>query len=252
MRLHFRPFPGLTLFTVVSLVILIALGTWQYQRLQWKTALLAEVNQAVTAPPLTSLRDVERALTVSTPVDFRRVEFEAQIIEGQSPYLVYSRDKMELKWRPFYAARDSGETSLGTRSYIALSPVPDSGRDNIQPRNRDSLNLAGYVRTWRRPERGSTKSTPELNRWFGFDPLRETAPWADGRNQTFAANPIDTRFYIDVVEGETSADTLPIKRPEIRNNHFDYMLTWYGLAVALFIIYLILHVQRGRLGYKKA
>ena len=250
MRLHFKPFWGLTTFTVISLAILIVLGTWQYQRLQWKTALLAEVEQAVTAPPLTSLSQAGLKITDSIPVDFRRIAFEAEVLEGQSPYLVYSREKTELKWRPFYAAKDSGANRTGKRSYIALAPIPDSERDSLEPLMPESKKFAGYVRTWRPPEKGSTQSTPERNRWFGFDPLRETASWEDGPNGVFANTPIDTSFYVDVVPGESSADNLPIKRPQIRNNHFDYMLTWYGLAAALFVIYLILHIQRGRLSFK--
>ena len=58
------------------------------------------------------------------------------------------------------------------------------------------------------------------------------------------------RYYIDVVPGVTQAAELPLKRPNIRNNHLDYMLTWYGLALALLVIYLILHAQRGRLGLR--
>lgn len=251
MRFHFRPFPGLTIFTVISLAILIALGTWQYQRLQWKTALLIDVEQAVTAPPLRSLSKTGFEITNSVPVDFRRIEFEAEILPDQMPFLVYSRDKMELKWRPFYVAKDSGLNRTGKRSYVAMSPVPDIERETIKPSKSEVLKLAGYVRLWRQPERGSVESTPELNRWFGFDPLQETASWENGLNGMYVNTPIDTSFYIDVVAGVTSADVLPVKRPQIRNNHLDYMLTWYGLAVALFIIYLILHAQRGRLGFRK-
>jgi len=250
MRLHFRPFPGLTLFTVVSLIILIALGTWQYQRLQWKTALLAEVEQAVTAPPLRSLADVDLSLENGDPIDFRRISFAADILQGQTPYLVYSRQKRELMWRQYLAV--NGQRS-NKAVYAALNLVADTDRNNYKRNTQaQALEIAGYVRLWRAPERGTAKSTPELNRWFGFDPLRESAPWSRGQNDIFSINPIDTRYYIDVAEGDPSANNLPIKRPEIRNNHFDYMLTWYGLAVALFIIYLILHVQRGRLGFKEA
>lgn len=248
MRLHFRPFPGLTIFTVISLVILIALGTWQMQRLQWKTALLSEVEQAVTAPPLGSLAEVDRALNDGTPVDFRRISFYADVIERQQPYLVYSRQKRELMWRNYLAVEETGS---GLRAYSALGLISDAQRGAAQTEYTQSNKLSGYIRLWRAPERGSTQSTPELNRWFGFDPLPETAPWAKGQDNAFVADPIDTRYYIDVAMGEPSADALPVKRPEIRNNHFDYMLTWYGLAAALFVIYLILHVQRGRLGFKE-
>ncbi len=248
MKFHFRPFPGLTIFTVISLAILIALGTWQYQRLQWKTALLADVERAVTSPPLMSLGEVERALSNNRPADFRRVEIKAEIIENQLPFLVYSRNKRELSWRTFYAVKDGP-----MRAFVATGLVPDSERDNLEPTLlMPPQTYAGYVRILREEERGAAQSTPSANRWFSFNPMPQKNNWENGQNNMFSDQPIDARFYIDVVMGETSANNLPIKRPEIRNNHFDYMLTWYGLAVALFVIYLILHVQRGRLGFGKS
>lgn len=248
MKFHFRPFTGLTIFTVISLAILIALGTWQYQRLQWKTSLLADVEQAVTAPPLMSLGEIQHALSNNQPADFRRAEFTAEIIEGQLPFLVYYRNKRELSWRKFYAAKDGS-----MRAFLATGLVPDNKRETLKPSLKTKpQHYAGYVRAVRKQERGAAQSTPSANRWFSFNPMPQTDNWANGQDGMFSEQPIDARFYIDVILGETSADDLPIKRPEIRNNHFDYMLTWYGLAVALFVIYLILHVQRGRLGFRKS
>ena len=44
MSVTFRPMPWLTVITAVMLTVLISLGVWQYQRLAWKTDLLAEVE----------------------------------------------------------------------------------------------------------------------------------------------------------------------------------------------------------------
>jgi len=46
----------------------------------------------------------------------------------------------------------------------------------------------------------------------------------------------------------TSAQGLPPKRPEIANNHFDYMLTWFSLAIILLIFYVLIHIRDGRAG----
>ncbi len=49
---QFRPYPGVTIATVIATAILVGLGVWQLQRLQWKLALIAEVESHMTAPPL--------------------------------------------------------------------------------------------------------------------------------------------------------------------------------------------------------
>ena len=170
MRLYFRPFLGLTIFTLISIAILLGLGTWQYQRLQWKTALLEEVEAAVTAPPFTSLAAVSRALDEGRPADFSRIEFSAAILPGQIPYLVYSRSKRELSWRNFVAAQEGA-----SRVYLAAGLTPDCSRQSAVPTPRAAAQpFAGYVRTARARERGSAKSTPAENRWFSFNPLPDT------------------------------------------------------------------------------
>ena len=52
MALRFRPYPGLTVFALVMIAILVALGVWQLQRLQWKLGLIATVSHHMTAPAI--------------------------------------------------------------------------------------------------------------------------------------------------------------------------------------------------------
>ena len=56
----FRPYPGFTIFSVVMLAILLALGVWQVQRLHWKLDLIATLNGHMAAQPLTP----DQALTL--------------------------------------------------------------------------------------------------------------------------------------------------------------------------------------------
>jgi len=105
--------------------------------------------------------------------------------------------------------------------------------------------LTGYVRVAREANNAKVKSTPGKNRWFGFNTMPDSHNWSDQVD-----GGADMRFYIDAVQGATDASLLPPKRPDIRNNHFDYMLTWYGLAIVLLIIYGILHIREGRLEWR--
>ena len=49
----FRPLLKPTLWFLPMFAVLIGLGTWQLERLQWKEALIARMNANLTAPPLT-------------------------------------------------------------------------------------------------------------------------------------------------------------------------------------------------------
>ena len=73
--------------------------------------------------------------------------------------------------------------------------------------------------------------------------MPETHDWSGQSNLS-----VDMRFFIETVEGALSGDTLPPKQPEIANNHFDYMLTWFSLAFILFVFYILIHIRDGRVG----
>lgn len=241
MRPFFRPFPGLTIFTIISLIILICLGKWQGNRLVWKTNLLVEIEEAATAPPLTSLADVETRLAEGRPVDFRRFGAEVNIGGNRPEFHRYTSEGRQIGWRR-YVPVTQGNISV----FAALDIIADTDKTATKTLPLQKKWVSGYVRLWRPRARGQVKSTPSENRWFGFDPQQDTAPWVD-------ALPVGgtTVFYIDAVSGVTDSATLPVRRPDIRNNHFDYMLTWYGLAVCLLIVYILLHRQHGRLGLRR-
>jgi len=48
----FRPYPGLTFACAILFAILCGLGVWQLERLQWKLALIAQVNSHMAAAPV--------------------------------------------------------------------------------------------------------------------------------------------------------------------------------------------------------
>jgi len=240
MKLYFKPMPWLTVIVAICLAILMSLGTWQYQRLQWKTALLAEVGAAAEAPPFTSLAEVKTAIDAGEPVDFRRFEASAsKPISNLQPYFVFTAANRDVSWRAFSpASMDRGAV------YVAGAIVPDSERETFNSNEGLEIGVVGYVRLARESSRSAAKSSPDKNRWFGFNPLSDTHDWAK-----MSGIDADMRFYIDTVPGATDADLLPPKRPDIRNNHLDYMLTWYSFAIILLIIYVILHRRAGRIKF---
>ncbi len=242
MRLYFKPFLGLTIFTVIGLSILISLGTWQYHRLQWKTQLLADVETAIHAAPFTAISQIGTALDENAPIDFRRVEVTLLRRADDPVFYVYAPIKQALFWRPYEVAR----TQRGGRIFAAFDPIDDAAKSDGVVAQSGPFQIAGYVRLARAKTRGQAKSTPKANRWFGFNPM------AGSENDwnVLSGGGVETRYYIDVVPKVTQASALPVKRPNIRNNHFDYMLTWYSLALVLLIFYVLLHRRQNRLGLR--
>ena len=244
MKLQFRPMPWLTTIVAIMMMILISLGVWQAQRLHWKIALLAEVEASVTAPPLTSLADLDRAIAAGEPVDFRRIAFHPALIRGAPIYHVYKSQSGGVFWDIFMPTEDSrmsifvrGQTIDSVQKADYVDEVP-TGRLEDHIREKYGYVRAdhpmGRVESW-------VKSKPnrETNRWFKFN---QDGSWGE-------AMPSSTRLshYIEIAPGVTNAANLPIRRPSIRNNHRDYMLTWFSFAGLLLIFYALIHRRAGRL-----
>lgn len=240
-KFHFKPMPVLTVVLAISVTILIALGVWQYQRLQWKTALLAEVDASVTAPPLTSLSDLQAAIQNNDPVDFRRIGFTASPIEGAPVFHLYKSQQGGIYW--------SVVTPVQSQDYaiFAKTELLDNQSKDAVPHYVESFQteaFTGYVRKvydmGRVEAWVKSQANPETNRYFHFN---QTGDWYDAVPASMLKG-----FYIDITPADSAGD-LPVRRPEIANNHFDYMLTWWSFALIFIVIYLILHRRAGRLRF---
>ena len=77
-------------------------------------------------------------------------------------------------------------------------------------------------------------------------------------NQIFNFIKINTNsvvkdYYIDALRLDEKI-TLPIGvdgKPNLRNQHLSYAITWYGLALSLLFVYFSYHASSGRLIFKK-
>ena len=226
---RFRPMPGLTAAILICLPILIGLGIWQYQRWKWKTSVLAEIDAAVSAEPLSGLSALA-ALPSGSPVDFRRIQVSGDAV-GPTWHLY--RPDGAIQWQPFRLVENDG-----ARALVGFPSFDDARKDQVKPPVMTG-SRAGYVRRIR-PQNVlgrwvSPDNNPATNRWFTVNPAQS---WQS-----------DADIYIDLDATETDASALPIRRPDIANNHVSYMLTWWSFAAILLIIYAILHQRAGRLSW---
>jgi surfeit locus 1 family protein len=241
-RLSFKPMPGLSIVLAISVAILISLGVWQYNRLSWKTALLSEIEASVTAPPFKSLSELARAIEDGNPVDFRRIEFDAIPVAGAPSFHLYSSQSGGIYWDVVEPLKSQSYTILAKTGELNNKAKADAPNKVTQTAQNRFVGYArktypmGMIESWVK-----SKANPDTNRYFYFN---QTGDWYEGLRI-----PRIEGYYIDVVNAE-NADALPVMRPDIANNHFDYMLTWWSFALIFIIIYLILHKRAGRLSFK--
>ena len=229
------PARGLILLTVLStaaLAVLIGLGLWQLQRLQWKEGLIAEIEARVNAEPV-SLKEAVARANAGEDVSYLRVRAEGKFDNTKERYFFTVSDGTP-GWHVITPLETpDGETVLVDRGF-----VPDALREPAA-RPQGELGDAVTVTALARPPETQGLFVPdnevERNRWFWRDLNAMTrSMFGDGAKNV-------APFFL---EGEKSE--IPGGWPrggetrlDLPNNHLQYAITWFLLALCLVVIYVI-------------
>jgi surfeit locus 1 family protein len=232
--MKFRPTFWPTVFSIPAFLVLVGLGTWQVERLHWKERLIAERHAGVTAPPVALPRDRDEA----RDLEFRRVRLGGQFLHEKELYLAATNDKGTVGKHVLTPLRlDDGRVVLVNRGF-----VPDERKD---PARRAEGQLGGTVEVEgllrlapeTKPHWFVPDNRPDRNFWFYVDlPAMARAAELD------AVLP----FYVDAGDapnpgGWPKGGTTRIELP---NDHRQYAMTWYALAIALAVIYFLYHRRK--------
>ena len=220
------------LFFIAAMATTLTLGTWQIFRLEEKTALIAEIEKAKTEAPLAAL-PANDALAAHA---FERVTLRGVWIPDVEFHVTprYFRDQLGYHVFAPLALTD-GRVVLVNRGWVpAARKNADTRPESLA---RGEALLTGMIRIGADRNPFTPPSSPEKNIWFGRDiaQMAATAALADIVPAT-----------VDVI-GTQDTKLLPIPFDgEIRlyNQHFTYILTWYGIALAVLVIFLVYHYKR--------
>jgi len=231
MTMGFRPRLVPTLFTVPGVLILIGLGIWQVQRLHWKEGLIAQRDAAVTAAPIAPPKRFAEA----SGLEFRHIVAEGTFENDKELFLAASSDSGESGYQVVTPLKmTDGRTMFVNRGFIPLELKDRSKRAAGELSGMQKV--VGLLRLAppKKPSFFLPENRPDLNLWFWVD-----LPAMAQRDAIIDPVP----FYID-------ADKAPnpggwprggITRLDLPNDHLQYAITWFSLAVALIVIYVLYH-----------
>ncbi|XP_037653323.1 surfeit locus protein 1 isoform X2 [Choloepus didactylus] len=206
------------------------LGTWQVQRRKWKLRLIAELESRVMAEPIplpadsAELKDLEyRPVKVRghfdhskelymmprTMVDPAREAGQISSLAESGAYVV----------TPFHCS-DLGVTILVNRGFVPKKKVNPDTRKKGQI--EEEVDLVGMVRLTETRKPFVPENNPERNHWHYRD--LEAMARVTGADPIF----LDADFRSTVPGGPVGGQT----RVTLRNEHTQYIITWYGLCAA--------------------
>ena len=221
---------------LLGLAVLLGLGTWQLERKAWKEDLIARLDRRLSEAPVALPPPAEWPLMTPDNWEFVRVRLRVQFLK-QSDALVYTSGS---------ALRDDAKAA----GYFVFSPA-------LGPEGRQVVVNRGYVPARAYPAASGVVEIvgavrfPEQPSWFvgahdtagDIWTVRDPALMAKVKGWGEVAP-----FYIEQ-ESPIPAGGLPHPAPlkvKLRNDHLQYAITWYGLAVVLAVMFAIWALRRRR------
>ena len=216
------------LLALTACAVLIALGTWQLQRHAWKTDLIAAMTTRLAMAPT----PIGELVAGQEAIDFHPVRATGILRHDQEMYLAARSYQSQLGYHvvtPLELA-DGSMTVLVDRGW-----VPE---DHRAPARRAAGQLPGVVSITgiaRQPAKSSVftpDNRPDQNQWYWADlpAMAAHAGVARAAPLLIEAGPANNPGGLPI--GGQTRVTLP-------NDHLQYAITWYALALALAVIYLV-------------
>jgi surfeit locus 1 family protein len=199
---------GALLFGIAGTAIPVALGVWQLQRLEWKTDILDTVETRLAADPVA----VPEAPAEATD-QYRRVRTRGTILPGEL-HVYTSAPPRGVGYRVIVPlALPDGRRILLDRGFVPID-------EKDAPRSTGPITVEGAL-LW-----------PQETDSFTADPDRTRNIWF-ARDTALMAEALGTEPVMLVAEASDDPDA-PMPLPvtvNVPNNHLEYAITWFSLAV---------------------
>jgi surfeit locus 1 family protein len=212
---------------VLGAAVLVALGMWQVQRLDWKADVLADIEARILADPIavpdTPDPETDRYLPVTAT---------GLITDAEIHLLISTREA-----GPAFRIVSRFETEDGRRLLLDRGYVDDQAKD--APRPPVTATVTGNLH-WPDEIDGFTPDNDRANNiWFARD--LEAMSAALGTEPVLVV--LRSSSEIDV-----AVTPLPVDTAGIPNDHLEYAVTWFGLAAVwvAMTLFWIVRILRGR------
>jgi surfeit locus 1 family protein len=217
--------------TVLGVALLLGLGGWQLQRLAWKEALIAERDQRLTAAPV-SLDMALKDFDADRSVEFLKVKAQGAFQHDDELFVLTTEGGVPgFKVVTPLASRE-GVVVLVDRGFIP-EPLKDAKRrPDSQPAG--DVEVTGILR---RHVQNRGAFTPDndtaANIWYWWDIPAMLAFARVAPDQRVA--PFVLHIEPDPKAGKTLPSPISVDE-NLTNNHLQYALTWFSLAILLIVM----------------
>ena len=235
----FRLRPALwpTLISLPIFLFSLGLGVWQMERREWKRDILDRIAVNQAAAPIT----LDELLRGDPLVhEYGRVKVAGTFVNDREFYLGARSLKNEVGLQVVTPLRtDDGRILLFDRGW-----VPEQKKDparRAEGQRNGPVEVTGIVRRAQVQRQFAPDNVPDKNVWFHVDvPLMRSM--AGGKPDP----KLDT-FFLEA-DAAPNPGGVPIGGQtwlDIPNDHLQYAITWFLIALSLAGVYLAYHWENG-------
>ena len=207
------------IFSSLAMIILLSLGTWQLERLRWKSHIISTINKQISLSP----REINASVINDIKnYNYRRIKLEGTYIYNKN-ITIYSKVLNGKVGRhliiPF-------KTKFG---YILINKgfIPKDYNINVAfAENAKNISINGIVKFQQKINYFTPKNNLITNEWYYIN-IDEISK--------FLNIPL-LGFYL--IEEDNPKERYPVGSQynlKVPNDHLQYAITWFSLAIALSI-----------------
>lgn len=220
--------------TLLAVIILIMLGNWQVRRLSEKRAMIETIEQSMKLPAqMIDLQDISN----SNLKLFHKIKLKGHFAKNKLIFLYGKRSVTAEKdgyyvLSPFIMQQDSKEEVL----LISRGWAPQSVKADLEAGKLSMLDEEQVIEAVVMPAEKKQFFVPEndikKNIWFTIDP--------DFAAKTYGVT-VENVYFKQINADNFPKGVVPLNADslnKIRNDHLEYAISWYGLAIALIIMFI--------------
>ena len=203
-----------SIFVFFFISIFIALGSWQLVRLNWKNELLNKIDVSLKKEPVDLMTNV--------PEDYLKIKTSGVIDFDKQIYLYSLNEKGLPGFNVVNPITINNKNFLLNRGWI-----PFNKKNTKEINIFDHKTILGTLKKQTKASRFKPVNDVKDNYWFTLD-----------RNDVFKYTNKNFSPFIIYLNNNLELPKPRIITVNIPNSHKKYAITWFSLALSIFLFYL--------------
>ncbi|MDC3173668.1 SURF1 family protein [Candidatus Pelagibacter sp.] len=203
-----------SVFVYSIILLLLSLGFWQLYRLNWKLNLINEIENSLKKDPVDLLKNEKK--------NYLRIKTSGEIDFDKQIYLYNLNEIGKPGFEVINPIVIDNQNYLINRGWIKFDQ-----KNKLEINSFNQQNIIGTLKLQSKASSFKPENDLKKNYWFTLN-----------RDDIFSFTGKRFSNYIIYLNGDYESPKPKEITANISNNHKKYAITWFSMAISIFLIYL--------------